>query len=163
MAQVHPQPGIFKRSRLNVLLTENRPHAPEHWTVQLPRLLEPQGVVAYVARSGQEAIGLATRFQIHAAVVDLGLPVDDPSRPAVEGGRWLVEFFRRLPHQPPVVIINSPAYTDAQVTRLLQEALRLGAFSVLNKPVNIEQLLAVFQRMLNRRYQGAWPAPTSDS
>ena len=66
MVSVHTQPS----SRLNVLITEDRPHPPEHWTSQLPRLLEPQGIVAYLARSGREAIDLAER--VHATLIASG-------------------------------------------------------------------------------------------
>ena len=81
----------------------------------------------------------------------------------VAGGIWLTELFKRFPDRPSVVIINSPTYTDKQLERLLHEALRLGAFSVMNKPVQLEQLLVVFQRLLDRRYQGVWPAPCGRS
>ena len=178
--------------RLNVLLTENRPHAPEHWTSQLPRLLRPQGVDAFLARSTDEALELAGQRRMHAAVIDLATPApegrpgvtpaptdrhDDVRRRAgasgrrarptapgnVAGGIWLTELFKRLPAGPAVVIINSPAYTDKQLERLLHEALRLGAFSVMNKPVQLEQLLVVFQRLLQRRYAGVWPEPLPGS
>ncbi len=173
------QPG----GRLNVLLTENRPHAPEHWTGQLPRLLRPQGIVAYLARSAQEAIEVADQQAIHAAVIDLATPREaaranrtsadarrnpmsdsgvaatprrrTPGR--ISGAVWLTDLFKRLPDQAPVVIVNSPTHTDRQADRLLHEALKLGAFSVMNKPVALEQLLAVLQRLLERRYEGTWP------
>ena len=61
-------------ARLNVLLTEDAPSDPEHWTGQLSRLLQPQGVAAYVARSGVEAIDLVERVDIHAAVIDMYQP-----------------------------------------------------------------------------------------
>ena len=44
-----------------------------------------------------------------------------------------------------------------QVERLLGEALRLGAFSVLNKPVDMNQMLTVFRRLIDRQYHGSWP------
>lgn len=161
MENVRFQPG----ARLNVLLTEDRPHAQEHWSRQLPRLLQPQGVVAFLARTGEEAIAVVERHEIHAAVLDLGTPRSSTrSAGSVGGGNgddaaglWLLELFRRLPSQPPVVVINSPVINQRQVDRLLSDALRLGAFSVLNKPVRLEQLLEVFQRLIERRYQGAWP------
>ena len=170
MVNVHTQSDGLRQpgGRLNVLVTENRPHAPEHWTAQLPRLLNPQGVVSYLARSAQEAIEVADLREIHAAVIDLATPRDphggrpDDTRGGAPGrrfgGMWLSELLKRLPDRPPVVIINSPAHTDRQAARLLQEALRLGAFSVMNKPVGLEQLLVVLQRLLERRYKGAWPA-----
>jgi DNA-binding response OmpR family regulator len=57
-----------------------------------------------------------------------------------------------------MVVIHPPAY-QREANHLLREALRLGAFSVLHKPVEIEQLLAVFRRLLDRRYSGQWPQP----
>lgn len=160
-------------ARFNVLLTEDRPHAADHWTNQLPRLLEPQGIAAYLAHSGREAIDLAEHLEIHAAVIDLGTPFGEPGRPGpgqqpgsptsrLAAGWWLIELFGRLPNQPPVVVINSPAYSQRQVQRMLQQALRLGAFSVLNKPVEIEQLLDVFRHVVDRQYRGAWPGHGAD-
>lgn len=153
-------------ARFNLLLTEDRPHVGEqHWTALLPRLLVPQGVNAFVVDSGQKAIAVADRMEIHAAVIDLGTPRGKgtawqmrPGLPSAgPGGLWLLELFRRLPNSPPVVLLRKPAYSRVQAERLLREALRLGVFSVMNKPVDIEQLLAVFQRLVDRRYSGTWP------
>ena len=162
-------------ARFNILLTEDRPHTGEqHWTDQLPRLLQPQGVEAFVASNGRDAIRLAERFAIHAAVIDLGTPLgaalgamsSTPQPGAARAGPaglWLLELFRRMPNRPPVVLLRKPAYSRGQAERILRDALRLGAFSVLNKPVEIEQLLAVFQRLVDRRYSGAWPGHDSAS
>lgn len=153
-------------SRFNVLLTEDRPHSDVHWISQLPRLLQPQGVMAYVAGTGREAVELAERTEIHAAVIDLGTPIGDaadaadPVR-AAPGGFWMLELMRRLPSRPPVVMLRPPAFSRRQADRILTEALRLGVFSVMNKPVDLEQLLAVFQRLIDRRYRGAWPGRRS--
>jgi len=161
-------------SRFNLLLTEDRPHdvGEQHWTSQLPQLLVSQGVNSLVVDSGEKAIALAERMEIHAAVIDLATPRGHdnalPPRPGASsafagagpGGLWLLELFRRLPNRPPVVLLRKPAYSYVQAQRLLREALRLGAFSVMNKPVEIEQLLAVFQRLVDRRYSGTWPDAT---
>ncbi|MCX5662992.1 MAG: hypothetical protein NTW19_25180 [Planctomycetota bacterium] len=148
----------------------------EHWTAQIPRLLEPLGIAAYVAQSVEDAISLAEQMEIHAAVVDLSTPLGETKRtggmPGVrapnpgrttagrsagQSGLWLLEMFRRLPNHPPVVVIHGPAADRREGDRLLSEALRLGAFSVLAKPVEIEQILAVFRRVLDRQYRGSWP------
>ena len=170
--------------RFNMLLTADRPHSESHWTRQLPRLLRPQGVAAYVAHSAREAVDLAEHRRIHAAVIDMGTPAEPdeqgsedaapgitapgitapapglPSRPTrgpVDYEMWLLELLRRLPNSPPVVIVRKPAFTQQQAVRTLSRALRLGVFSVLNKPVSVEQLLDVFQRLMDSRYEGAWP------
>jgi CheY-like chemotaxis protein len=165
---------IHPGARFNVLLTEDRLHAPGHWTEQLPRLLEPQGVASYLAHTGREAFAMAERLEFHAAVIDLGTPLGDDEESAPhhaasaptgglgDAGWWLLELFRRLPNRPPIVVVHSARYTDRQVSRLLTEALRRGAFSVLNTPVHLEELLRVFQRLVDRQYQGAWP-PLPDS
>jgi len=150
-----------RNSRFNLLLTQDRPHTGEqhHWTHQLPRLLEPHGVEAFLASTGRDAIDLAERQPIHAAVVDLGTPVGDEQQPRQQSaeGLWLLELIRRLPNRPPVVLLRKPATSRTQADRLLREALRLGVFTVMNKPVQLEQLLTVFQRLMDKRYQGAWP------
>lgn len=147
--------GQGLRGRFNVLLTEDRPQPGEHWTRQLPRLLQPMGVRAYVARCGTEAVQYARQYAIHAAVIDLATP-RDPARAAA--GTWLLELFNRLERRPPVVVLRSPAGDRRRDERELLEALRLRAFTVLEKPVDIEQLLAVFQRLMERQYRGQWPS-----
>lgn len=147
--------------RFTVLLTQDRPHGDPHWTHQLPRLLEPQGVVSYVARSARQAIDWAEQTVFHAAVIDLATPLGAPEAPPpgsdAAGGFWLLELMRRLPNRPPIVIVRSPAFSARQANRLLNDALRLGAFSVMDKPVELEQILAVFRRLVDKRYRGAWP------
>ena len=161
-----------------MLITEDRPYPVEHWTAQLPRLLEPQGVTAYVARSGREAIDVAHRVQIHAAVIDWGTPIGqaapcqtgstgDPTPDRLFGiaggglgaaaGMWLLELFKRLPNHPAIVVVLGPAVSQRQFDRLMRDALRLGVFSVVNKPVDLEQMLTVFRRVIDRRYRGTWP------
>ena len=72
-------------------------------------------------------------------------------------GLWILEQLRRLPRRPPVVVVDRPALNRQEAERVLRDVLRLGAFSVLHKPIHIEQLLSVLQRLLERRYEGNWP------
>jgi CheY-like chemotaxis protein len=147
------------------LLTQDRPHSEQHWTSQLPRLLEPQGVASYLVGTGREAVDLAERMEFHAAVIDMSTPIGPEQRgvPGPHGhvgpgdGFWVLEVLRRLPSNPPVVILRKPAFSQRQAERTLNVALRLGAFTVLKKPVDVEQVLAVFQRLVDKRYRGAWP------
>lgn len=161
MVQINAQ----ARSKLNVLLAQDRPQAPEHWIQQLPRLLEPQGVASYVARTGREAIELAQQIEIHAALIELS-DLNLSSLSSVSwtytnnnpAGTWLMELFRRMRNRPPVVLIRGRYASTKQVDRLLQEALRMGVFSVLNAPVELEQILVVFRRLIDRQYSGIWPS-----
>lgn len=150
--------------RLNVLLTRDRSCSGEHWTEQLPRLLEPQGVWSRIVSTGQEAIEAAEQVDFHAAVIDMATPVTSsgaPGRAALDtsGGIWILELFRRMPNAPAAVVVQNRTHSQRQLAQILHTTLRLGAFSVVNKPVTIEQLLDVFRRVLERHYQGVWPAP----
>ncbi len=168
----HPDARNSGGARFNVLLTEDREHSVGHWTRQLPRLLKPQGVQAYVARSGREAVEMVNDLEIHAALIDLATP-QDPRKAEPEAlgtsqssagpfaeaqGLWVLEVIRRLPQRPPVVVVNSRAIARTQAQRCLNQALRLGAFSVVNRPSDIEDMLAVIRRLIDRQYEGAWPS-----
>ena len=168
MVQVRPS----SNARFNVLLTEDRPHSDEHWSRQLSRLLEPQGVAAYVANTGHEALALTRQMAFHAAVVDVATPVGQvqtgatatpgtSSAEGVRGGLWLLEVIRHMPNMPPVVLLGSPPTSRAQGQQLLREALKLGAFSVMRKPVDVERVLAVIRKLVDRQYRGNWPLPTT--
>ncbi len=162
-------------TRLNVLFTCDRHPGASHWAKEVACLLEPQGVTAVVARSGVEAVSVAQRMEIHAAVIDLStprgrledLPTDVRGRRLNMGGAgpgssapagfWLLEFFRRLPNKPGVVAVQHRAVTQREVQTLLRESLRLGVFSVLPDPVDVGQLLDVLKRYLDRQHSGLWP------
>jgi len=154
--------------RLNVLLTD----ADEPWSQQLPRLLEPQGVRAIRVESVRQAIDVIDHEPIHMAVVDLALPVDQPESPpayrpsrgsldadrASDGALKLVQVIRRLDPTPPTVIIRGRLFQPRIDDRILREALTLNVFSVLDEPVQMEQVLRVLQRVMQRYYGDAWPA-----
>lgn len=156
------------RERLNVLLTD----ADEPWSQQLPRLLEPQGVRAIRVESVRQAIDVIDHEPIHMAVVDLALPVDQPESPppyrpsrgsldadrASDGALKLVQVIRRLDPTPPTVIIRGRLFQPRIDDRILREALTLNVFSVLDEPVQMEQVLRVLQRVMQRYYGDAWPA-----
>ena len=154
-----PDPAAGFGGRFNVLLTEDRDRPCEHWTRQLPRLIRPLGIHAHIARSAPEALELHAKITFHAAVVDLATPAG-PGAAEPNGGLLLLKVLSRAENHPPVVVVNSRA-TQRQAIKLLNEALRLGAFSVVNPPVGIEKLLHAIHRLVDRRYAGAWPAPPS--
>ncbi len=167
MVQMREEHRVSPQTRFNVLLTEDRVETSGHWTEQLSQLLEPQGVRSYVVRSGDEAVSVVQREVIHAALVDLGTPRSTPGSTRSSAshdpeGLWLLEMFRRSERRVPIVVINSRSVGQRHAQRLLNQALRLGAFSVVSRPIQIESLLQVIRRLLEREYQGNWPASETD-
>lgn len=158
--------------RLNLLLSYAGWHR-DAWVDHLPRLLEPMGILSHRAASGTEATRVIRSTSIHVAVVDLGLPLDaeaegaaaDAHGPKVshpelnEGGPRLLELLSRLDQPPPVVAVKRCRGARDE-KRDLCEALRLGAFAVIDRPRDVDDLntmLEVLRRVLQRHYQGRWP------
>jgi DNA-binding NtrC family response regulator len=89
------------------------------------------------AASGQEALARLEREAVDAVLLDLQLPEMDG-----------IEVLRRLqenPQRPPVVILT--AFASAENTI---EAMRLGAFDHLTKPIGRDDLDALLQRVIAR-------------
>ncbi len=151
--------------RLNLLLSCAGWH-PDPWVDRLPRLLEPMGIVSHLADTGREASKVIMAFPIHIAVVDMGLPLDI-SNPEIEpefeeGGPRLLELLARLDEPPPVVAIKR-SRTHRADARDISAALRLGAFAVIDRPQcasDLDLMLHVLRRILERHYKGRWPDPT---
>lgn len=151
----HDAPG--REPRFNVLLTRDRDREAEHWTSQLPRLMQPLGVHAFVAHTGREALDLIGSHTIHAALIDIATPPQTGGQP---DGLWLLQVLTRRPNRPPIVVVNH-RYAQRRAERLLNEALRLGAFTVINQP-QVEPVLRIIARLVQREYQNAWPPPAAD-
>jgi len=145
------------KRRLNVLLTDRG----QRWAAQLPRLLEPQGVRSFTVRSSDEALNLIEATPIHVAVVDMFLDTQPDARPAPQrlpGGLKLLQVIQHNAKRPPAVMIVRSRHFDPRVDNfVLNEALKLNAFSVLDQPVELEQMLSVLRRALERYYNGQWP------
>ncbi|MEA5556284.1 response regulator [Nodularia spumigena] len=130
------------------------------------------GVHSLRADTGNQARTLIQSYPIHIAVVDLGLPLDasaaavlqstpapSPSDESSEGGSRLLELLARLDAPPPTVIVKR-GRSARDDSRELSDALRLGAFAVIDRPTctrDLELLLEVLRRALTRFYAGRWP------
>lgn len=150
--------------RLNLLLSCAGWQA-DPWVERLPRLLEPLGIHSLHADTGAHATRLIRSHRIHVAVVDLGLPLDhptpdhDPAPDLDAGGPRLLELLARLDEPPPMVAVKRNR-THRDGCREIADALRLGAFAVIDRPQSLADLdlvLGVFRRILERHYRGRWP------
>ena len=145
--------------RMNLLLSYAGWQQDDRWVDRLPRLLEPMGVRSVVAPSGRAATRVIETTPIHVAVVDLGLPMDDAQPGGSEAGAKLLELLSRHANRPPTVVIKRTR-TSRDEAAELSAALRAGAFAVLDRPRgdgDLELLLNVLRRLLERHYAGRWP------
>jgi DNA-binding response OmpR family regulator len=103
--------------------------------------LEAAGLSCVTAATGVEALDLASDPALGAVVLDVVLP-------GLDG----LEVLRRLrDRQPELRVIILSAYTDQE--RVL-EALRLGAFDYLAKPIHDEELVLAVRRALDSHAVG---------
>ncbi|MBM4101742.1 MAG: response regulator transcription factor [Phycisphaerae bacterium] len=149
----HPADG---QSRLNLLLAYGG-WRDDTFADQLPALLAPQGIRCFRSRSAREAQDVILHQRVHIAVVDLSTPADESSAADESFGARILHLLRPLRPAPPVVVVHAPQVSNRDSSRMLAAALREGAFSVLQRPVPMESMLATLRRVVERHYRGAWP------
>jgi DNA-binding NtrC family response regulator len=91
------------------------------------------------AATGHEAIAHLDSHTVDAVLLDLRMP----------GGLDGIEVLRRIrggAHPPPVAVLTAFASADNTI-----EAMRLGAFDHLTKPIGRDELTSLLARMLPRR------------
>ena len=130
---------------------------------QLAQLLEPLGIHSFNAESGEHAADIIRTNRIHIAVVDLAIPLhrrrtSGESATGRPGGHRILQVLRRLDPSPPTVIVRPPQPASRENVRSLNEALREGAFAVVDRPVQLETMLEVMRRVVRRHYKDHWPA-----
>lgn len=157
--------GAKPGGRLNLLLSYSGWHQSNP-IEQLPRLLTPMGIFSYTVASCDEAEALIRDKAIHIAVVDLGIPLQrKPSAPQAgqstaagsSGGARILQLLRRLDQPPPTVVIRPSHSTTRESQRTLCDAMREGAFAVLDAPLRLETMLETMRRVLRRHYADNWP------
>ena len=108
------------------------------WQLALERIVGPQWLETLPVRRDEELIEVLETGEADAAVideeVDWGLDI-----------LAMLRMIRRLNDRIPVVVVTGR--TDR---RLLEAALRLAAFSVVTKPLELEELLRQLQRLMVR-------------
>jgi len=110
----------------------------ELWTAALEKIVGPRWLRTYDVASGRELLEVVESGQADAAVLD-------------EEAGWEVEvlqllrMIRRLDEALPVVVV-----TARRDRRWLENAMRLAAFSVVVRPLELEELLRQIHRIMFR-------------
>jgi len=149
--------------RLNLLLSYGG-WRDQSFADLLPQLLSPLGIRSIRVETGEEAEDIIRKIVVHIAVVDLAIPLKRASASSTSsacvntsGGAKTLQLLRRLEHVPPTIVIRPPEPSVRESARSLVQSLREGAFAVLDRPVNIEDMLDVMRRVLRRHYEDGWP------
>ena len=144
------------KDRLNLLLTCGS-WRQDATVRQLPRLLEPIGIRSLHAETGEEAVKMIAKSDIHIAIVDLAIPLTSGSADRRPGGDRVLQLLRRLDPQPPTIVMRPRQSSSRENARSLARSLHEGAFTVVDRPAMIETLLSALHRALKRHYADRWP------
>ncbi|MCX5865254.1 MAG: response regulator [Deltaproteobacteria bacterium] len=135
---------------IRVLIVDDEPTSRE--VIRLG--LERQNCETMTAHDAASAIALLREQQFHAVVTDKNMPGTEHPR---EGGLDVIKFAKES--NPACAVIMVTAYTTVESAI---EAMRLGAFDYLAKPVRPEQIKAKLERILSYQ-QTLNPANTISS
>jgi DNA-binding response OmpR family regulator len=111
----------------------------------LAETLGDLGHRAVEAPDGDAALAIAAHERLDAVLLDLRIPRSD--------GLEILRQLRSRPGAPPIAILT--AYASAANTI---EAMRLGAFDHLTKPIGRDDLISLISRMLRSRSDAPPPA-----
>lgn len=122
------------RQTASVLIAEDELEARE----ALCQLLEDEGYRAVSTARGDEALDLLADGCFDAAVVDVKMPGRD--------GLSILREMQQHEDPPPVLVMT--AYGTSSIAI---EAMTMGAFDYLTKPINFDELLVLLRRAIDTR------------
>lgn len=123
------------RPEVNVLASE----AEWAWPNALRDIFEPRGVNLLMASRADEFVSIIEQKRIHATIID----VDSARSNALA----MIKIIRMDYPRLPCILLSGGAGES-----LLGEALRLDVFSVIDKPVDMNLLRELFDRLFIKRY-----------
>ena len=118
----------------SILIAEDEPTARE----ALRQLLEDEGYRVFTTARGDEALELLTDIRVEAALLDVKMPGRD--------GLSILRELQKDENAPAVLVMT--AYGTSSIAI---EAMTLGAFDYLMKPINFEELLILLRRAIDSR------------
>ena len=123
--------SLPKSSKLILLVDDE-----ENARIALSRLLTREGYIVETAANGFEALGYLREHDVSLIVTDINMP-------EMNGIEFLREVNRSFPGSN-VIMITAYGGVESYI-----EAINLGAFEYINKPVKIEELRSVLERILS--------------
>ena len=109
------------------------------WSAALREIFRPRGVNLLVAQGADEFVNVIEQRRIHATIVDM-----DSGK---SSGLATITIIRMDYPLLPCILLTSAACEG-----LLEKALRLDVFSVIDKPVDMSILLELLNRLFVKKY-----------
>lgn len=131
---------VTKPDAFSILIADDDPGCRN----SLRDILAPVGFPTLVAEDGETALELLEREPVHLFLCDMYM--------RTLNGLETISLARSIIAELPCILIT--ASNDDQ---LLRKALEVKIYSIVNKPVNKQQLLFTLQRALRRAYPEALP------
>lgn len=111
----------------------------ENARIGLSKLLEREGFEVESVSNGYEALNYLTQRDVNVIVTDINMP-------EMNGIAFLKELNKSFP-QSNVIMITAYGGVDSYI-----EAMNLGAFEYINKPVKIDELKSILKKIFNGNY-----------
>jgi CheY-like chemotaxis protein len=121
----------------SILITDDNRECRE----ALRSIVEPEGYRTLLASSGEETIEIVREERVHLVLLDMNMPTLT--------GLETLQFVRQIDAVLPCVLVTADISE-----RLMQQALRAHAYSVIAKPVSKNVVLYTVVRALMRAYGG---------
>ena len=118
---------------LNILVVDDE----ENTRLGLSKLLSADGYQVTAVTNGFEALEQMKKRTIELVITDMNMP-------GMNGLLFLKEISHSFPHMK-VIMITAYGGVESYL-----EAMNLGAFEYLNKPIKMKELNAVIRRIFNR-------------
>ena len=130
-----------KHSRTEVILGESIKRIlvvddEENTRIGLSKLLSQEGFEVESAANGNDALDLLSQHKINLVISDINMP-------DMNGLVFLRELSRKFPSTS-VIMITAYGGVESYL-----EAMNLGAYEYLHKPVRLEELRSVMKKIFN--------------
>ena len=108
----------------------------------LSKILSKEGYSVYMASNGKEAIEILRRQSFDLVITDMRMPLMD--------GFEVLREIKKMNENIGVIMITAYGEVESYL-----EAINMGAFEYINKPVRVNELKRVITKVLEERHRKA--------
>ncbi len=119
----------------SILVTDDDPA----WRETFREIFEPVGFRTFLAGSGEEAIDIVQRHEVHIALMDMHMPR--------LSGLETMAIVRQIKGMFPMILVSADSDDS-----LMRKALSAQAYSVLSKPVSRNLVIYIVRRAIEKFY-----------